>query len=89
MTSHTDHVFCTHTQTQRRGALAEEALRIANGILSRSSSSPYPKPTKGSKDDAKIKDPKKGVGVCRFEEIQYYQIIIIRRYYILGMFHLK
>ena len=47
-------------QTQRKGSLAEEGVRIANGILSRSSSSPFPKPT-GKKDDGKGKDPKKGV----------------------------
>ena len=48
-------------QTHRKGSLAEEAMKIANGILSRSSSSPYPKPGKGSKDDAKVKESKKGV----------------------------
>ncbi|ELU15780.1 hypothetical protein CAPTEDRAFT_154432 [Capitella teleta] len=41
------------------GTLADEAIRIANGILSRSSSSPFPKPT-GKKDDMKGKEAKKG-----------------------------
>lgn len=48
-------------QTGRKGGLAEEAMKIANGILSRSSNSPFPKPGKGGKDDAKAKDVKKGV----------------------------
>jgi hypothetical protein len=49
-------------KTQRKGTLADEAIRIANGILSRSSSSPFPKPT-GKKEDVKAKDAKKGVGI--------------------------
>lgn len=55
----------THSlQTQRKGTLADEAIRIANGILSRSSSSPFPKPT-GKKDDIKGKDAKKGVRIFK------------------------
>ena len=41
--------------------LADEALRIAHGILNRNSNSPFPKAGKGGKDDAKGKDAKKGV----------------------------
>ena len=50
-------------QTGRKGSLAEESMRIANGILMRSTSSPYPKPTGKAKDEAKGKDQKKGVSV--------------------------
>jgi hypothetical protein len=41
--------------------MADEAIRIANGILNRTGSSPFPKPGKG-KDDSK-KDLKKGVSM--------------------------
>jgi len=47
-------------KTNRKGGLAEEALKIATGILSRSSSSPFPKPSKGGKEDVKVKEAKKG-----------------------------
>ena len=50
-------------QTGRKGSLAEESMRIAIGILMRSTSSPYPKPTGKAKDEAKGKDQKKGVSV--------------------------
>lgn len=39
----------------------EEAVRVANGILNRSSGSPFPKPGRGGKEEGK-KDQKKGVG---------------------------
>ena len=39
-------------------------MRIANGILFRSTSSPYPKPMgKGNKDEGKAKEQKKGVSL--------------------------
>lgn len=48
-------------QAQRKGSIAEEALKIATGILSRSSASPFPKPG-GKKEEPKPgKEPKKGV----------------------------
>ncbi|CAH1791968.1 unnamed protein product, partial [Owenia fusiformis] len=53
------HAFLEHDvaeKTSRKGGLAEEAAKIASGIMFRSSSSPFPK--KG-KDDVKGKDAKK------------------------------
>lgn len=54
-------------QTKRRLGLGEEAARIANNILNRSSASPGPK--KGAakdKDEKKDKDAKKGVSYVPF-----------------------
>ena len=48
-------------QTGRKGSLVDESMRIANGILFRSSSSPYPKPMGKAKDEGKAKEAKKGV----------------------------
>lgn len=51
-------------QTKRRGGFGEEAARIANNILNRSTASPGPKKGGGKdKDDKQGKDTKKGVSV--------------------------
>ena len=48
-------------QTKRKSGLGEEAAKIANNILNRSSASPTTKKGGKEKDDAKGKDVKKGV----------------------------
>ena len=44
-------------KTSSKGSLAEDALKIASGIINRSSATPNLKPAK--KDEGKAKDPKK------------------------------
>ena len=50
-------------QTKRKGGFGEEAAKIANNILNRSSASPGPKKGGKEKEDKKEKDVKKGVGI--------------------------
>ncbi|XP_060604495.1 cilia- and flagella-associated protein 70-like isoform X22 [Ruditapes philippinarum] len=56
--SYTDQALAE--KTKRKMGLGEEAARIANNILNRSSASPGPKKGAGGKDDKKEKDVKKG-----------------------------
>ena len=48
----------------------DEAMKIASGILSRSSSSPFPKPTKGKEEGKGGKDAKKGVSYAKYKYIK-------------------
>ncbi|KAL4238526.1 Cilia- and flagella-associated protein 70 [Mactra antiquata] len=56
--SYTDQAL--YEKTKRKAGLGEEAARIANNILNRSTASPGPKKGGGGKDDKKEKDVKKG-----------------------------
>ncbi|XP_060604484.1 cilia- and flagella-associated protein 70-like isoform X12 [Ruditapes philippinarum] len=59
--SYTDQALAE--KTKRKMGLGEEAARIANNILNRSSASPGPKKGAGGKDDKKEKDVKKGMSL--------------------------
>lgn len=48
-------------QTKRKLGLGDEAARIANNILNRSSASPGPKKGAAAKEEKKDKEAKKGV----------------------------